>query len=176
MCILHNSIYNSERAMKSLTEKQQNPPIKVKMKIGDIEFEIEAQPDQIQTAVNQILTTVTDRLKKHQPRPTRRTPNSPPTSRNMQRRHPKTLGRKLVQRTPRLRGRPQRTRTKRLPLRQNSRSARTRGLGERQHAHTNRQTTHDTNTPKKTANISPRQVLISMLATHNYANFRFNSL
>jgi hypothetical protein len=46
-----------------LTEKQQQPPIKVKMKIGDIEFEIEAQPDQIQTAVDKILATVTDRLK-----------------------------------------------------------------------------------------------------------------
>jgi hypothetical protein len=46
-----------------LTEKPQNPPIKVKMKIGDIEFEIEAQSDQIQTAVNQILTTVTEHSK-----------------------------------------------------------------------------------------------------------------
>ena len=63
MCILHNSIYNRKRLMKSLTEKQQNPPIKVKMKIGDIEFEIEAQPDQIQTAVNQILATVTEHSK-----------------------------------------------------------------------------------------------------------------
>jgi hypothetical protein len=33
------------------------------MKIGDIEFEIEAQPDQIQTAVDRILTTVTEHLK-----------------------------------------------------------------------------------------------------------------
>ena len=63
MCILHNSIINSARLMKSLTEKQQNPPIKVKMKIGDIEFEIEAQPDQIQTAVNQILATVAEHSK-----------------------------------------------------------------------------------------------------------------
>jgi hypothetical protein len=46
-----------------LTQNQQNPPIKVKMKIGDIEFEIEAQPDQIQTTVDKILQTVTDRLK-----------------------------------------------------------------------------------------------------------------
>jgi hypothetical protein len=46
-----------------LTEKTQNPPIKVKMKIGEIEFEIEAQSDQIQTAVTQILTTVTEQLK-----------------------------------------------------------------------------------------------------------------
>ena len=33
------------------------------MKIGEIEFEIEAQPSQIQTAVDQILATVTDRAK-----------------------------------------------------------------------------------------------------------------
>ena len=46
-----------------MTEKQQNPPIRVKMKVGDIEFEIEAQPDQIQTAVDRILATVTERLK-----------------------------------------------------------------------------------------------------------------
>jgi hypothetical protein len=48
---------------EELTQPQQNPPIKVKMKIGDIEFEIEAQPDQIQTAVNQILSTVTEHSK-----------------------------------------------------------------------------------------------------------------
>ena len=46
-----------------MTEKPQKPPIKVKMKIGDIEFEIESQPDQLQTAVDQILSTVTDKLK-----------------------------------------------------------------------------------------------------------------
>lgn len=33
------------------------------MKIGDIEFEIESQEDQIQTAVDRILATVTARLK-----------------------------------------------------------------------------------------------------------------
>jgi hypothetical protein len=47
----------------NLTEKQQTPPIHVKMKIGEIEFEIDAQPDQIQTAVNQILSTVTEHSK-----------------------------------------------------------------------------------------------------------------
>ena len=46
-----------------MTETPQSPPIKVKMKIGEIEFEIEAQPSQIQTAVNQILSTVTERAK-----------------------------------------------------------------------------------------------------------------
>ena len=48
---------------EELTQNPQNPPIRVKMKIGDIEFEIEAQPDQIQTAVDRILTTITERLK-----------------------------------------------------------------------------------------------------------------
>ena len=33
------------------------------MKIGDIEFEIESQEDQIQTAIEQILSTVTSKLK-----------------------------------------------------------------------------------------------------------------
>lgn len=46
-----------------LTEKPQNPPIRVKMKIGDIEFEIEAQPDQIQTAVENILKPITEHHK-----------------------------------------------------------------------------------------------------------------
>jgi hypothetical protein len=47
----------------NLTENQQKPPIRVKMKIGDIEFEIEAQEDQLQTAVDRILATVTERMK-----------------------------------------------------------------------------------------------------------------
>ena len=46
-----------------MTENPQKPPIKVKMKIGDIEFEIESQEDQIQTAVDRILATVTERMK-----------------------------------------------------------------------------------------------------------------
>ena len=46
-----------------MTEKLQKPPIKVKMKIGDIEFEIESQEDQIQTADDRILTAVTERMK-----------------------------------------------------------------------------------------------------------------
>ena len=49
--------------MQQLTENSQKPPIKVKIRIGDIEFEIESQEDQIQTAVDRILSTVTARLK-----------------------------------------------------------------------------------------------------------------
>ena len=49
-----------------MTENTQKPPIKVKIKIGEIEFEIESQEDQIQTAVDRILTTITARLKDSQ--------------------------------------------------------------------------------------------------------------
>jgi hypothetical protein len=46
-----------------LPETEQKPPIRVKMKIGEIEFEIEAQEDQLQTAIDHILSTVTEKLK-----------------------------------------------------------------------------------------------------------------
>jgi hypothetical protein len=46
-----------------LPEKEPKPPIRVKMKIGEIEFEIESQEDQLQTAIDRILSTVTEKLK-----------------------------------------------------------------------------------------------------------------
>lgn len=46
-----------------MTEKDAKPPIRVKMKIGEIEFEIECQEDQLQTAVDRILSTLTEKLK-----------------------------------------------------------------------------------------------------------------
>jgi hypothetical protein len=46
-----------------LTETPQKPPIKVKMKIGEIEIEIESQEDQLQFAVDKILSTVTEKLR-----------------------------------------------------------------------------------------------------------------
>jgi hypothetical protein len=52
--------------VQQLTQNPQKPPIKVKIKIGEIEFEIESQEDQIQTAVDRILSTVTARLKDFQ--------------------------------------------------------------------------------------------------------------
>lgn len=36
-----------------------NPPIRLKMKIGNLEFEIECQEDQLEEAVQKILSTVT---------------------------------------------------------------------------------------------------------------------
>jgi len=46
-----------------LTEKEKRPPIRVKMKIGEVEFEIECQEDQLQPTVDKILSTVTEKLK-----------------------------------------------------------------------------------------------------------------
>jgi len=46
-----------------LTEQPQKPPIRVKMKVGEIEFEIECQEDQLQATVDKILCTVTEKLK-----------------------------------------------------------------------------------------------------------------
>jgi hypothetical protein len=48
---------------ETLTEPQQKPPIHVKMKIGEIEFDIECQEDQLQATVDKLLSTVTEKLK-----------------------------------------------------------------------------------------------------------------
>ncbi len=74
---MRNTIYNNSQA-KSVTENPQKPPIKVKMRIGDIEFEIESQEDQIQTAVDRILTAVTSRLKETQLAASAERPAPPP--------------------------------------------------------------------------------------------------
>jgi hypothetical protein len=54
--------YNKQQG-ETLTEPQQKPPIRVKMKVGEIEFEIECQEDQLQATVDKILSTVTEKLK-----------------------------------------------------------------------------------------------------------------
>ena len=46
-----------------MTESQEQPPkppIKVKMKVGNLEFEVEAQPEQLEEAMKRILSTVTE--------------------------------------------------------------------------------------------------------------------
>ncbi len=54
--------YNKQHGEK-LTEKDAKPPIRLKMKIGEIEFEIECQEDQLQPTVDRLLSTVTETLK-----------------------------------------------------------------------------------------------------------------
>ena len=46
-----------------LSGQEQKPLIRVKMKVGEIEFEIECQEDQLQATVDKILSTVTEKLK-----------------------------------------------------------------------------------------------------------------
>ncbi len=46
-----------------MTEKENRPPIRVKMKVGEVEFEIECQEDQLQSTVDKILSTLTEKLK-----------------------------------------------------------------------------------------------------------------
>ena len=54
--------YNKQQG-EIMTEKEQKPLIRVKMKVGEIEFEIECQEDQLQATVDKILSTVTEKLK-----------------------------------------------------------------------------------------------------------------
>ena len=46
-----------------MAERELKPPIKLKMKIGEMEFEIECQEDQLQTTVDKVLSTVTEKMK-----------------------------------------------------------------------------------------------------------------
>jgi len=46
--------------MPEAPQQPPTPPIKVKMKVGNLEFEIEGQPDQLEEAMKKILSTVTE--------------------------------------------------------------------------------------------------------------------
>jgi hypothetical protein len=58
----HDAQYNNQQGER-LADKQTEPPIHLKMKIGEVEFEIECQEDQLQSTVDKILSTVTEKLK-----------------------------------------------------------------------------------------------------------------
>jgi hypothetical protein len=55
--------YNKQQGENMTETPQQKPPIKVKMKIGEIEFDIECQEDQLQATIDKLLSTVTTKLK-----------------------------------------------------------------------------------------------------------------
>ena len=59
---VHDVQYNKQQG-EELTDNEAKPPIRVKMKVGEVEFEIECQEDQLQTTVDKILSTVTQKLK-----------------------------------------------------------------------------------------------------------------
>jgi hypothetical protein len=46
-----------------LVEQESKKPIRVKMKVGEVEFEIECEEEQLQGAVGKILSTVAEKLK-----------------------------------------------------------------------------------------------------------------
>jgi len=54
--------YNKQQGER-LADKETKPPIRVKMKVGEVEFEIECQEDQLQSTVDKILSSVTEKLK-----------------------------------------------------------------------------------------------------------------
>jgi len=93
------------------------------------------------------------RNRKTQRHTPRRTPSTTTTRRNMQRRNPKTLGRKLVLRAARLKRSPQRNGTQRLPLRPNSRSPRANRPRQRRHINKRRKTTQVPIRTKKTTTV-----------------------
>lgn len=54
--------YNKQQG-EPLAEKESKKPIRVKMRVGEVEFEIECEEDQLQSAVGKILSTVAEKLK-----------------------------------------------------------------------------------------------------------------
>ena len=46
-----------------MTEKPKKTPIRVKMKVGELEFEIECEEEQLQPTVDKILSTVAEKMK-----------------------------------------------------------------------------------------------------------------
>ncbi len=54
--------FNNQQGEK-LTQHSSTPPIRVKMKIGEVEIEVECLEDQLQSTIDRILTTVTEKLK-----------------------------------------------------------------------------------------------------------------
>lgn len=44
----------------SLEEKPERPPVNIKMKVGNIEFEIQCREDQVKEVVEKVLSTITE--------------------------------------------------------------------------------------------------------------------
>ncbi len=140
MRILHNSIYNrckldTTTAKPTIARKNENRRNRIRNR----------SPTRPNTNSRRPHTRQCHRTpKKQQPRPNhqprQRTPSTTTTRRNMQRSNPKTLGRKLLQRPPRPRRSPQRTRTQRIPLRPNSSGSCISRLSKRWNLNPNRQT------------------------------------
>ncbi len=147
MCILHNTISNRDpldTKPAKTTHQSQNENRRHRIRNRK-----PRRPD-------------TNRRRPHPPNRHRTTENhaarrrsptrlSAATCRNMPRRHPEALGRKLVQPATRAGRRAQRTRKKGISLRQNSSGPRTSGPSQGQCSNAHRQTTKIPIRTKKTA-------------------------
>ncbi len=149
MCILHNTINNRcqlDRKTAKTTNKGQNE---------NRQYRIRNRIPR-GSAANRRRPNTLHRNRKTQRHPTnrRRKTSTTTQSRNMQRRNPKTLGRKLVLHAKRTKRSPQRNGKKRLPLRPNRRSPRPHRPRQRRHPKPRRQTTPIPIRPKKTTTIA----------------------
>jgi hypothetical protein len=64
LSVVHEQdVQHNKQQGERLSAQEQKPPIRVKMKVGEIEFEIECQEDQLQATVDKILSTVTEKLR-----------------------------------------------------------------------------------------------------------------
>ena len=149
MCILHNTINNRcqlDRKTAKTTNKSKNENRRHR-----IRNRIPRRPTANRRRPN---TDHSHRqTQKHPTNHSRRT-TSTTQSRNLQRRNPKTLGRKLVFSATRLKRSPQRNGTTRLSLRPNRRSPRPNRPSQRRHPNPRRQTTPIPIRPKKTPIIT----------------------
>ena len=64
LSVVHEQdVQHNNQQGERLTETEQKQPIRVKMKIGEVEFEIECQQDQLQPTIDKILSTMTNKFK-----------------------------------------------------------------------------------------------------------------
>lgn len=75
--VAHVQIVQFNKQYVNVMSKEEKPPIHMKMRVGDIEFEIECTEDQIKDVVDKILSTVSEYAKKMQDVPKIMEPTRP---------------------------------------------------------------------------------------------------
>ena len=75
--VAHVQIVQFNKQYVNVMSKEEKPPIHMKMRVGDMEFEIECTEDQIKEVVDKILSTVSEYAKKMQDVPKIMEPTRP---------------------------------------------------------------------------------------------------
>ena len=75
--VAHVQIVQFNKQYVNVMSKEEKPPIHMKMRIGDMEFEIDCREDQIKEVVDKILSTVSEYAKKMQDVPKIMEPTRP---------------------------------------------------------------------------------------------------